>query len=118
MADSDSDSAAPAPAPAPAEAVERCAGTGYWTVSRDTWAGRHAAALPEEYASLLAPPIVVGVAAISPDRANLPAAATSVVRSPVTSLTLEAPSFQRDGRVLVPAPPRAPGRHRRRARFE
>ena len=44
----------------PREAVEESVGGCYWSVSCCGWAP---GALPEEYAALLAPPIVVGVVA-------------------------------------------------------
>ena len=63
---------APAEIPVPREAVPReavpsgaFAGDRYWTVTGCQWTG---GALPDDVAALLAPPIVVGVAA-TPRRA-------------------------------------------------
>lgn len=47
--------------PIPTETVERSTGSGYWTVAATGW-GTCQLTLSAEYAELLAPPIVVGVA--------------------------------------------------------
>jgi hypothetical protein len=94
----DADPAPSGPAPSgpavPGDAVEACTDGAYWSVSGCGW-GADRVALPEEYAALLAPPIVVGVAVRAASTGSAP--------------RLSAPP----DRVMSPTPARI-GRHRRR----
>jgi hypothetical protein len=115
--------------PVPADVVERSAGGSYWSVAGGDWDGVDAA-LAEQLAALLAPPIVVGATARADDREPVagampvePAVPAAPPRPPVgrhRRATLELFIYRpeqprREPSVLVPAPPRAaPGRHRRR----
>lgn len=96
--------------PATAEAVEASTGRSSWSVSVAGWVA-HPASLPDECVALLAPPIVVCAAALSPVAPDR----RVVVRSRPDrggSDQPDGPYPETDGQVFVPAPPRAPGRHR------
>lgn len=112
-------SASPPELPVPPEAVVGCCGRSVWSVSGHRWDDQ-GPALPEEYADLVAPPIVVGAAAFSPVRGNGRAFPTPGTREPARAsgsveMLIYGPATQPEHALVLPAPPRPVGRHRRRA---
>jgi hypothetical protein len=108
----------------PREVIAESAGDSYWSVAGCGWDGV-GAPLAEELAALLAPPIVVGTAARAevgpPARAEVGPPARAEVGPPARAEvgprarpSLEFFVYRPEAPVLVPAPPRPPGRHRRR----
>lgn len=95
---------------ATAEAVEASTGRTSWSVSVAGWVAPPAS-LPDECVALLAPPIVVCAAALSPVAPD----SRVVMRARPDQGGPDQPDGpypDADDQVFVPAPPRAPGRHR------
>jgi hypothetical protein len=118
-------SASPPELPVPPEAVADCCGRSVWSVSGRRWDDQRPA-VPREYADLVAPPIVVGAAELSPVRVSDPAPAAapgpgSRAPDPVrvsgsVEMLIYGPGPESGTGLVLPAPPRSVGRHRRRTR--
>jgi hypothetical protein len=113
VADSDPAFDVPVPVPVLSDAVERSVGGSLWSVSGCGW-DADGVALPEEYAALLAPPIVVGAAAMSPERVARRIPDTAPPPPPPASPSPSRPDGRRSTLEMLIFEPRPPGRHRRR----